>query len=330
MIKDKLILAVLTILGLIISGCGSTEEPVPIVSPISAQPETVCINFDFYPDNAHPGQVFEIYGFKFSSLGTLDPIVNDVSPNVHGLQVDPVGLQIDFPVPASKIELIAGSYTTESLVVIANDEYGNVIDQVVIPGDSNVHTITISEAGIFSAIITGGEFEGVLVEICIETDADLDPLSCIEFEDLTLGAKFHVVDVFISSGIPILGSPFIWSDGTQTDTGFAEVNNAQDAGGSGQDLEVNNILLEFDYGRPLNALKGRFGEYGGNLNLIINGQFRNFENFSDIDGAVIDGVSVSVLFGSGNDQGEILLEGEIYSCAIGGQELFIDSICPRE
>ncbi|MEE8524447.1 MAG: hypothetical protein V3T72_10990, partial [Thermoanaerobaculia bacterium] len=73
-----------------------------------------------------------------------------------------------------------------------------------------------------------------------------------------------------------------------------------------------------------------FGEFGGNLNIEINGDFQNFGDFADIDGMIIGGVQVAVTNGFGNDQGTLLLTGEIHSLAIGGQELVIDHVCFTE
>jgi len=45
----------------------------------------------------------------------------------------------------------------------------------------------------------------------------------------------------------------------------------------------------------------------------------NFENFSQIDGAVIGKVNISVIDELENDQGALMLEGNIDSFASGGQ-----------
>ena len=78
----------------------------------------------------------------------------------------------------------------------------------------------------------------------------------------------------------------------------------------------------------------RFGEYGGNLNLRINNDFRNFRNFADVHGTTIGGVNVNVLSGgNGNDSGKIKFTGTIQDqgnwghLAIGGQEFWIDDLC---
>ncbi len=72
----------------------------------------------------------------------------------------------------------------------------------------------------------------------------------------------------------------------------------------------------------------RFGEYGGNLNLEVNGDFANLEDFADIDGATIGGTTVAVTNGHEPDQGTITLSGTVESFAVGGQELWIDESCP--
>lgn len=158
-------------------------------------------------------------------------------------------------------------------------------------------------------------------------DTTVSP-SCADFEDLALGARYHVGDVFVTGGTTVTGEAFVWSDGTPTTDGYSEVQDQGLAGGSGQDMQVNNITLAFDFGGSISGLGLRFGEYGGNLNLTVNGDFRNFDNFADIDGATIGGVQVSVVNGFGQDQGTLTLLGTITSFSLGGQELWIDDVCP--
>ena len=152
---------------------------------------------------------------------------------------------------------------------------------------------------------------------------------CVDFEDLTLGASYGVGDTFVDSGAVVTGRAFVWSDGTTFSGGFTQVGNGGLAGGSGYELAVNNINLEFDFGAPLTGLSFRFGEYGGNLNVDVNGEFVNFENFADIDGLTIGGAAVSVVNGLGNDMGWVRLDGPIHSFFVGGQELWLDDVCPE-
>lgn len=147
-----------------------------------------------------------------------------------------------------------------------------------------------------------------------------------DFEDLTLGTTYHVGDTFTTADTPITVKAFQWGNGTWYNGGHTMVGNAGRAGGSGNELNVNNVNLEFGLNMPLTGLSLLFGEYGGNLNIEINGMFKNFENFSEINGDTIGGVHVTVVNGFGNDMGSLHLAGTISQFAIGGQELFIDDV----
>lgn len=170
----------------------------------------------------------------------------------------------------------------------------------------------------------------------------IPPTECIDFEDPPLGKVYKVGDMFTDSGANIGVWPFQWGNSVWTVGGFAKVGNAGLAGGTGQEMEVNNVNLGFDFSGPITGLTLRFGEYGGNLNIGINGDFQNFQNFDDINGATIGGVSVSVMNGLGNDKGILKLSGKISKSKfkleekevsafiiIGGQELWIDDVCFR-
>jgi hypothetical protein len=141
-------------------------------------------------------------------------------------------------------------------------------------------------------------------------------------------AVYHVGDTFFTGPATVTGMCFQWAVGSWTCDGYAEVQLGGLAGGSGQEMAVNNINLRFHFGGPLSCLELKFGEYGGNLNIEINGDFRNFENFAGIDGLTIGGVHVAVVNGLGTDQGTLTLSGTINSFALGGQELWIDDVCP--
>jgi len=75
--------------------------------------------------------------------------------------------------------------------------------------------------------------------------------------------------------------------------------------------------LAFDFGHSLTGLTFLFGEYGGNLNLEVNGDFKNFDNFADINRQHDWRRAVSVTNGLGNDTGQVQLSGTINSFAVG-------------
>ncbi len=183
-------------------------------------------------------------------------------------------------------------------------------------------------AGTASGFLAAGEVEDYRNEI-VETGDDL----CIDFEDLALGSQYFVGDMFTADAAgfqaDIRGEDFTFSNGMTTNGGFTQVAGSQLAGDVGQDLAVNNILLNFMFTAPtLPGLSLNFGEFGGNLNIEINGDFRNFEDFQDINGAVIGGTLISVPVGGfGQDNGVLIVDGAVNSFKIGGQELWIDHLC---
>jgi len=156
--------------------------------------------------------------------------------------------------------------------------------------------------------------------------AQLPPGGCVNFESLLPGTTYNVPATFSDSGVNISTGPFEWGNGTWTSTGFTQVDNSGLAGGAGNDMEVNNITLEVDFGRQVENLQVLFGEYGGNINLTINGDFRNVVRFSDLDGQWVGGTFVKAVYYPG-DLGELRIWGDVQQFSIGGQELWIDDLC---
>ena len=153
---------------------------------------------------------------------------------------------------------------------------------------------------------------------------------CVNFESLSVGTRYEFQDTFTDAGVMITVEAFQWGNGTWTNGNYAQVDNRLRAGGSGLDMQYNNVNLRFDFGAlGLNGLSMSFGEYGGNLNLQVNGEFRNFGNFAMLNGSTLGGTALSVSGGTGNDTGNITLSGRVQSVAVGGQELWIDDVCAR-
>jgi hypothetical protein len=152
-------------------------------------------------------------------------------------------------------------------------------------------------------------------------------LPCVFFEGLTYDTYYYVTDTFTCSGATMTVKQFEYTGGPWTSDGHAWVDNVQKAGGSGLDINCNNVNINFDFGSPLNGLALLYGEYGGNLNIDINGTFQNFEDMADIDGLTIGGVDVLVT-DLGGGLGKLELDGVINSFDIGGQELWVDDVCP--
>jgi sugar lactone lactonase YvrE len=66
----------------------------------------------------------------------------------------------------------------------------------------------------------------------------------------------------------------------------------------------------------------------GNINIEINGDFRNERHLLDINGTTIGGIPVTIIGGEHGHKGILELNGRIESFMIGGFELYIDDVCP--
>jgi hypothetical protein len=147
------------------------------------------------------------------------------------------------------------------------------------------------------------------------------------YEDLPLGAMYLNGDSFTTGDYTHYVKHFTWSDGTDTNKGIVSVENGGMACSTGNELHYNNATthIERTDGSLMNNMSFKFGEWGGNLNMEINGDFKNFEDMLDIDGAVIGGVLVTVDWGGGgNDCGQVTLTGDLSYIRMGGQEYWVD------
>jgi hypothetical protein len=168
-----------------------------------------------------------------------------------------------------------------------------------------------------------------VLNACIRT-------KCIDFENPPMGQVYRVGDTFIDSGVAITVLPFQWGNGTWTNNGFAKVENGGRAGGSGQDIHLNNVNLGFKISAPFKKLTMLFGEYGGNLNIDVNGDFKNFQNFANLNTTLVGGANAAVVNGLGNDMGTLDMSGTMnqfdfqektFAFIVGGQELWVDHVC---
>jgi hypothetical protein len=107
--------------------------------------------------------------------------------------------------------------------------------------------------------------------------------------------------------------------------GYAEVMNPGNAGGSGNDVFTNNVNLHATIDCFSSMMSFRYADGGGNINMGINGDFRNTGDLIDLDGALVGGVEVTVIAGA-NNKGMVILRGEVRDLLIGGQEFSIDDI----
>jgi hypothetical protein len=320
--------------------------------PTEPNPRELCA--PNYFDDLSPGDIYVVddvivsQGFEFvvekftwtdgTTTDTGEALVEDHSGD-FGIFTNNVNLRLGLGTSIDGLALIA-EYHGGNMNLEVNSDFQNFIMPSDAPPNIGGVAVTVTNLGsdtwrmefsgtIDSFAIGGQEFW--LADLCFGEPVDGEPpaADCAEFESLTLATQYFVGDTFSDGGVDFTVGEFTWGNGTPTASGFTAVDDQGLAGGSGQDMQVNNVNLIMDFGGAVDGLTLRFGEYGGNLNININGDFRNFDLMSDLNGLTpIGGVNVSVIGGMGNDTGVVDLQGNINFFSLGGQELWIDEVCP--
>ncbi|MEM9420039.1 MAG: hypothetical protein AAGA25_13450 [Planctomycetota bacterium] len=169
------------------------------------------------------------------------------------------------------------------------------------------------------------------------------------FETTPAGSTASPVTTVNSDGIDITIRDFTLSGGGFS-SGFAEVQNrvyiplASPFGDAEQELELNNVFAEFDFGGNPTLLQFDYAFLGGDSNLQVNGAVDSVSGgLSQILGVALGGAVSTTngsyngidfqltaqLTGGNNEIGRLLLgDGvtPITAFGVGGQEFAIDSI----
>ncbi len=156
-------------------------------------------------------------------------------------------------------------------------------------------------------------------------------VECVDFEDPAAGTFYAVGDFLADSGQTLTFTQFQWSNGTWYSGGYGQVETPGwcNAGGTGQNLVTNNVNVQFAFPTLSEGVVIHFGEYGGNVNIEVNGDFRNASNFGSVVSPV-GGVALSCAGPgcTGGGTGTLYLTGTVTSLSIGGQEFCVDDVCP--
>ncbi len=172
---------------------------------------------------------------------------------------------------------------------------------------------------------------------------------------VNVGDVFKVGDILIekNSQVKFAVLPFQWGSAVQhpmcpagvlgwTPEGYVDIVQDNMAGGSGTELHFNNATLGIiaPTGTKVTDIKLKFGDYGGNINLIAKGTIYNYNSFGLIPGIP----TLNLVVSSGLPKGILNLSGDIgqfyytfpcpaffpiqqYTAVVGGgQELWIDDI----
>jgi hypothetical protein len=233
----------------------------------------------------------------------------------------------------TQVELLFGEYGGNINIAVNGDfaNVGNFMDvHGAVLGGCNITVVSGGFGGDHGELVILGAIQDLIIggqELAVDVrpDDECEPA----FEDLPLGSVYFNGDSFTTGGVPVDVGPFKFWDGTVYTAGHVLVEDWNQACGTGQELFTNNANVRFDFASvsPVNNLIFEFGEYGGNINVAINGDFRNVANYRNLDGAVIGGVTFSVTSGGwGNDCGRVECSGVVNKLVLGGQEHFIDCL----
>jgi hypothetical protein len=148
------------------------------------------------------------------------------------------------------------------------------------------------------------------------------------FEDLPLGSTYYWNDSFITGPFKMFVAPIEWYGGGWYFGGAVRVENGGRACGLDHELHTNNAVTKiFPATGAMADPYFRFGEYGGNINVEVNGDFRNVKDMIHLNGLFIGGVQFNVISGGfGNDCGEVQMKGVVHRMALGGQEFWFDCL----
>lgn len=111
------------------------------------------------------------------------------------------------------------------------------------------------------------------------------------------------------------------------------VNSNHAAGTPTKELNLNNIMVRVTPDIPAAGAHYRYADLGGNVNLGVNGDFRNVADLILLDGTVVGGCDISVtkvnFFGGHRGEVEITPQAgvTIERFGVGGQEFYIDDVC---
>jgi len=167
-----------------------------------------------------------------------------------------------------------------------------------------------------------------------------DLKECIKFEDLTLGTTYTNLQTFTSSNVPIQVIDFNNTTNWVTDGPGAMVKDDMRLNEGNNSMFLNNVNLSFNI-ESSKCIEIQYCDVGGNVNLLANtieGIDQDLTAFNTVD---FNGVTAAAnITDAQNNCGTLQLHGEFkkyffrdkawITFAIGGQELYVDNICPCE
>jgi len=187
-------------------------------------------------------------------------------------------------------------------------------------------TMTFTEGAQQIGTIRIGGQEFFIDDLCW-VSCDRPNEDCFDFEQLD-DTKFGVGETITEDGQLLTVRPYTTPDGDIINGGLVSRNVPGIAGHLGQDAFLNNASLAILYD-CVSSIKVNYFDQGDGIYLVINGEEKVASDPSELDGATLGGVQISVISttGPGGERGLLCLDGYITDFTIGGQKLFLDHLC---
>jgi hypothetical protein len=151
------------------------------------------------------------------------------------------------------------------------------------------------------------------------------PPPCVAFDTLPAGA-YNLHDSLQEAGVVMTIEPLLAPEAAAP--GLAEIELYGDDFAPVQRLRLQNASLRINTPAFPGGLSLLFSHLEGDLKLEINGISEQFTRFQDLDERTIGQVKLSVQPET-DFSGRVEFEGKIETFASGGQELWLDTLCPQ-
>jgi hypothetical protein len=201
------------------------------------EPTRQCVDFSDWEEGEVEAE-FTKDGFVFTALDEEPQFIYLTdTPQVLGLLIAEIGVNIGFPQTTSRVTLSTVSYTSSPLEITAFNPEGATVTEAIAPSvpEDTIHTVSLTGLDIVRLVIRGGG-EGFLVEICIAIEAEevaeepfievVDPPEghCGSTIQLSIfGNNFEKgSSVFIPKGIETLYTEFISPEELRVEVFIAE------------------------------------------------------------------------------------------------------------
>lgn len=174
----------------------------------------------------------------------------------------------------------------------------------------------------------------------------LGQIVSLDFEDLTPDPQgspytYNLGSVFSSGGATLTVDPFFFFPsgtaapsttftGVEADNTLVPTTAINFAGRTGNALGMNNMSVDIGVS-SVTTIGFHFGDYGGNVNMMVNGSLFNAIDLSTLP-ASLGGASVTYTSlgaaggGTTGALGRVDITGTISQFSVGGQEFWIDDV----